>query len=807
MRISWRRIAGLPAMRILLFFALGILLQWHFPLPGRTLLAAAVAMLVLTVGLAIAASRRRALRPLRDATLLPLLLLCGMLRTADALEVQVPALLRWADLPDKRVLTGVVADEVRMSADRQRFRLSCRSIDTDSGSVPVEGCVLVSWRRSRYDAHDTLRPLRRGDRVRLRGRLRTPLPPRQPGGFDARRWLIGTHCLLQCSVSKGSDLAVTGHYTPGVFAEAVHAVRHFTRHALGTLYAARHSAVMAGLLLGDRSGIDDDVMEDFRRSGIMHILAVSGLHAGIILLLVFIPTERLPYPLRALLAAAGLWAFAAVTGFAPPVTRAAVMGSLAMGGVVLQRTGSAVNALAAAGLIILMTDPLELTGLSFQLSFTAVLGILLFHERVSAALLRPLPRAVRRRNITQKAAALLSLTISAQALSLPLLLDAFGQASPAGLLTNLAAVPLVFVVVSCGVLAVGAFPLSPWLADCFAATSAACLDGILSLSHALASLPGATVALPHLPVPLLLACVSAVIYISFSQGRLRQKAVLILLAFAALSALTPLVQESDEGNLRVTFLDVGQGDAAVIELPGGGAMLIDAGPGGDGGDAGSRNILPWLRRRGIEGLRGLLITHPDEDHRGGALSVLRGVAVDTVYVGGRWSAEGAAAALDSAMRVHARGVRDVRSGERLDLDEDVRLLVLSPPGGNDIEAGNGNSVVLLLIYGATRFLFTGDVDAEAERRMLREWGPLLQADVLKVGHHGSTTSSCPAFVLAVRPAHAVISAGRNNHFRHPRAEILTRLRLAGARISRTDVEGTLSFVSDGRRIVKDSGSP
>jgi competence protein ComEC len=789
-------------MRILLLFALGILLQWHFPLPGRLLLPAAAAMVAISACLAISAMRHRRLRPLRDAALIPLLMLCGMLRTADELERQPTMLLQWSDLPGKVILTGVVADEVRMSPDRQRFRLDCRRIETDSCSAPVEGTVLVSWRRSRYDAADSLRPLRRGNMVRLRGRLRTPLPPRQPGGFDARRWLIGEHCLLQCSVSKGSDLDVTGHQSPGAFANAVHAARMFTRDALGALYAPAQAAVMTGLLLGDRSAIGDEVMQDFRRSGIMHILAVSGLHAGIVLLIFFIPTERLPYPLRAVLASAGLWGFAAITGFAPPVTRAAVMGSLAMGGVVLQRPGSTVNALAAAGVIILVVDPLELTGLSFQLSFTAVLGILLFHERITTALLRPLPRSVRRSVLAQKVAALLALTVGAQTLSLPLLVEAFGEMSPVGLLTNLGAVPLVFVVVTCGALAVLLSPLSAWLANCFASTSAVCLDGILLLSGTLAAMPGAALPLPFLPVPLLLGYVAAVMYLTMSHGRLRQKTVLVLLTATAVAVLLPLARDSGDGLLRVTFLDVGQGDAAVITLPHGETVLIDTGPGGSSGDAGSRNILPWLRRHGVGKLRAMLITHPDEDHRGGAISVLQGIDVDTAYVGGAWPDDGPAAEADSMMRTCTHGVRDIRRGDRIGLSRDVRLFVLSPPPGKGITANNENSIVLLLAYGRTRFLFTGDADAGAERRMLNEWGSLLRADVLKVGHHGSTTSSCPAFVLAVRPAHAVISAGRNNRFGHPRAEILTRLRLAGARISRTDVEGTVTFVSDGVRVWK-----
>jgi competence protein ComEC len=802
MRYSWRRIAGLPAVRILVFLITGILLQWYLPLQGEVLLPLGAVLLLPCSVLAWKARRTLALRPLRDAAAALMVVLCGMLRTADTLEHEATALLAFADVSEKIYLSGMVSEEPRMAHDRQRFRMDCRLVEAGGRRTNVDGRVLVTWRRSRFDATDRLRTLRRGDSIRVRCRLRTPLPPRFPGGFDARSWLIGEQCLLMCSVSKGSDLTVITHEPQGFLTEAVHDIRSFVRGVLHARYTQEHASVMVGLLLGDRGLIDDETLENFRRSGIMHILAVSGLHAGIILLLVFIPTERLPYAVRAVLASAGLWLFAAVTGFAAPVTRAALMGTLTLSSVVLQRQGNTVNALAAAGVIILLINPLALTGLSFQLSFTAVLGILLFHARITDALLSRIPGWLARRALTRAAVNLLALTLSAQALSIPFLLHAFGEVSPAGLLTNLVAVPLVFLVVTCSVLSVVTSPFALFLAERCAAIAGLALDGILAASGFLAALPAAAVSIPALPIGALYAYVAVIMYVTTTYGRLRQKLALVGLSVVAVLLVASVLHPETPPQLRVTFLDVGQGDAALIELPDRSAVLIDTGPGGHGSDAGTRTILPYLRTRGIQTLHTLAITHPDEDHRGGAEAIVSALPVRQVLLGGSWPREGAAGALFRRMSALADTVRDVRAGQRIDFPGDARLYVLSPPPGEAIEASNEHSLVLLLQYGRTRFLFTGDADASAERVMIARYDSFLRADVLKVGHHGSTTSTSPGFAVKVAPSHALISAGRNNSFNHPRKEILTRLRLVGAKISRTDVEGSIVFVSDGEHVRK-----
>lgn len=826
MRRSLRRIARLPAVRFLLPFTAGLILQWHRPVPVAVLLSAAFALFTAAALLWLLHARlrpelRSRLPPLRNAAAVLLLLIAGMMHCRSALRTEHCDVLNFADRRERVLLTGVVAEDPRVAPDRLRFRLRCTDIvpgesvasptaespeklstACESGgaaadSLPVMGTVMVSYRRSAWEDSDTLQDLRWGDVVRLRCRLRTPLTPRNPGGFDARSWMISEGPLLFCSVSKGSDLEIIGFEDPGAAAQMITVMRRQTRRIIDQRYEPEHAAIMAGLLLGDRGGIGDDVMEDFRDAGIMHILAVSGLHAGIILLIVFMPLERLRYPLRAAIALLVLWCFAAMTGLAPPVVRAALMSTLFLGGVILQRRSDPVNSLAAAALVILLIDPLALFGLSFQLSFAAVLGILLFHERVCEALLRPLPRRMRR-SATRVPANLLALTISAQSLSLPLLAGSFGQVSPSGLLVNLPAVPMVFLAVTCGACSIVTGALG-WLSLRFAAVAGTALDVILLSADAAVRLPFATLSIPQLPAAAWIGYLVMLAWIGSSEGRLKQKLVMLVVATLALIACMRTAPQ-EHAVLRVAFLDVGQGDAAVIHLPAGEAVLVDAGAADERYDAGERVILPYLHRCGIRRLHALVLTHPDNDHRGGARAVLEAMPAGNILLGGRWPGEGEAGDLLRLMRSSGAAMQDVRAGSRLPLPGDVMLYVLSPPADSLLESSNEHSVVFRLDYGRTRFLFTGDADTEAEERMVRRYGGFLRATVLKVGHHGSATSTADAFLAQVRPSIAVISAGRNNRFRHPDGGVGARLLETGAHILRTDVDGAVLLESDGKDV-------
>jgi competence protein ComEC len=263
----------------------------------------------------------------------------------------------------------------------------------------------------------------------------------------------------------------------------------------------------------------------------------------------------------------------------------------------------------------------------------------------------------------------------------------------------------------------------------------------------------------------------------------------------------------------VTFLDVGQGDSAVIEAPSGRVVVIDGGgrPGTDeraGADPGSRVVVPFLRRRGLSTVDLLVATHPDDDHVQGLIAVASRLNVRSALDSG-YPDDAAPCQARLRRLLRSRGVPVYRAerGQTLDLGGGARLEVLNPPPGGAFLAGtrsdtNNASVVLRLTYGRARILFIGDAEAEAEQAMLDAAAPsALKADVLKVGHHGSRWSSSAPFLAAIRPSVAVISAGRSNNYNHPHSEVLDRLRAAGVRaVLRTDQAGAIQVETDGRTV-------
>jgi competence protein ComEC len=254
-------------------------------------------------------------------------------------------------------------------------------------------------------------------------------------------------------------------------------------------------------------------------------------------------------------------------------------------------------------------------------------------------------------------------------------------------------------------------------------------------------------------------------------------------------------------SLIVTFLDVGQGDAIVVKTPTGQVMAIDAGRSTPEGDEGRRSVIPFLRAQGINRLHGLLLTHPDDDHTGGAASILEQIPVDRLFINGAPSdAPGYRRALETARRRGAQIVTLAR-GQRLVFRDGVRAEVLNPPA--DLlslpQSDNENSLALRLVYGDTEFLLPGDAGSEAEEQMLRS-GADLRADVLKLGHHGSRTATSERFLEAVRPQAAIVSAGPRNLYGHPHAETMRRLESRQIAVFRTDRDGAITVYSDGRSL-------
>jgi competence protein ComEC len=731
----------------------------------------------------------------------------GALRFAYAQTAGRGDLAAWAG--DKVELTGTVTGEPELRGPRGvGYVLTVERV----GANPASGKVFVTQWGGRAPGF--------GERVSLEGRLKAPTGARTPGGFDQAAYLARQSVYF---VVDASEPRLLGPGALNPIRRAAVAARVRLEGVLKATLPPREAALAAGLLFGTRSDLPDDVKNAFQASGVLHLLAVSGGNVAMILLIPGWVLRRLGVKKRmvaALLIPVVVF-FVFLTGAGPSVMRAGLMALLVLLGEVLRREKDALNTLgAAASMLLLFWSPGLLFDVGFQLSAGATLGILLFARRFEGWLAPHVTKALGAW-LGPIAAAGLSVTLAAQVLVEPISLHTFGSFSTIAPLANLLVLTLVELIVPVGSLAtlVGLLFLpAARVLDWFVRLG---LVGLVWLVKALAAIPGAYLNVGHLPAAGMVAWYCLLVFAAwpparhaavqlaqrlYSRRRGLQAAVCVALVCAT-GFTWRLALADPPDTLRVTFLDVGQGDALVIQAPGGRSMVVDAGvalppdkkTGRPGFDAGAEVVVPFLKGQGIRRLDYLVLTHPDQDHAGGGAAILSGIPVGMVLKSDQGATEARyLAALDLARRKGVP-VRQPVAGERIDLGGGVVLDVLNPravPFSGTRSDDNSNCVALRLRYRKITMLFTCDLEAEVEQALV-DAGTPLRADVLKVSHHGSGHSSTQPFLEAVQPRYAVVSVGNGNSYGHPHAETLERLAGVGAQIYRTDRLGTVTARTDG----------
>ena len=713
------------------------------------------------------------------------------------------------------VLVGRVVDVPKSKDGRLRFRLAVDSVQTTASLPaamrPADGRVQATLVPD--DTLAALPPLHRGDRVRLTARLRPPLPRRNPADFDYAAYLERQGVRSTAVAYRTEALAVAGT-SLGPFGRGVEAVRAYISRTLAAHVPGDDArALLSALLLGERAALDDATTDAFRRTGLLHLLAISGLHVLLVGMLLYellrglLRRTRLSYAqvevARAVLTLAVLVVYAVLTGGSASVVRAVAMAAVLMGGNVLQRSSTGLNTLGVAALVVLAARPAQLFEPGFQLSFGAVAGLVALRPALEAAMNARVGRGWKRSAWRRELVGGTLATVSATLATLPILLFHFGRLPLAGVLLNLVAVPLTAFTFGAA-LATVAFGGVPGLGDLFGASAgllAGALEGLARTGdHALSAL---TLVHYETRAWVIAALVSALVTLALWPFRRMRGRMLIATAVLAVVAVGWNAWTARGGPaLDLVMLDVGQGDATLVVAPNGRTMLIDAGPRDERFDAGERVVLPHLERFGVQQIDALVVTHPHADHAGGALALLRAGVVHTLFHNGdNYSSALWQETLAEAARQNIP-VRVLHAGDTLALDPSVHFQVLSPaetlphpPETNDA------SVVLRLAYGQTTALLLGDAQLDAEAHLVARYRPLLAANVVKVGHHGSRTSSAPPLLNALRTpgCTAVVSVAARNRFGLPDEEVLARWTRTCPTVKATSLTGAVWLRSDGRR--------
>jgi competence protein ComEC len=721
----------------------------------------------------------------------------------------VAEIVRGADVSDEPAVSGS-ADPVGTSGGKgdlpsKRCHLLVDVRTVDGGRVTARAALTV------VNGVPDLAP---GDSIQFLGRLYLPIGYANPGLPDSRMLARAQGIDLLATVRSSADLHKVQGRTS--FLSSFRRCAFRLRQAMSRAINHRLSEPAAGfvrtMVVGERTDVPAQVEDGFRAAGATHVLSVSGLHLAVVAALVFqflhrlvarFPSWSLRIPPKALASALSLPAvgfYTLLTGEAVATVRSAIMASIVLGAAVINRPLSLAASIAAAAVVLLSRSPLALLDVSFQLSFASVIGLGLF-----ARWLLPLnsPRvSSRSRRALGWLLRSLSASFAASLVTLPLVAHHFGEITPAAPVGNLALVPIVeLVVLPCGLVGSLLALVQPWLGALPLLAAGWASRLALELAEIFRQFaPVILVRFPNWCETLLLVCAAACLLRAWMAESLHRMRWFLLGGAALVLALGSLfVRDAvrrTSSDLRLTFIDVGQGDSALIEGPAGFVALIDGGGHYDNSfDTGARIVEPVLRARGITKLDLVILSHPHPDHMNGLFRILRRFPVGALWTQG--DAGDNPAYWDLINLARERGVPTPSPGSFA--SSGLVVEALGPRVGNSIAVpaglgANDASLVVRFSYAGRRVLFTGDIgrDGEAELLGQNSAGMDLTCDILKMPHHGSRYSSSAEFLAAVLPRWAVASAGRYNRFNLPNPIAIERYVRRGIQVLRTDHAGAVT---------------
>lgn len=663
------------------------------------------------------------------------------------------------------------------SPTRQGFTLNARLIEEGVPTLPVK-------------LHFEQGEILQNDWIQIETKLKRPTRYKNPGSFNYRRYLERTGIFLTGTVPAGGWSLLKRDNQEGLLGK----LRLSIHQKISEAVQGDARDFLLALLLGERSPLSPSLWDSFRKTGTAHLLAISGQHIGMVALVSFFPifwflkrssTLLLLTPARkiALLFSLIPATFYALLAGAPPsAIRAVIIAWLAFAALSSHRDFDLYSALAAAAVLILLFQPSALFHLSFQLSFLAVLSMALFSFSITG----PLNRSLRWLLYTAIASAAATLGTA------PLVAYHFHQFPVGGILFNLIAIPFCTLILFLALILLPLSFLHPFSLKLLEFPTRLFLDLIqrgADHSWVLSLYPNEKE---------LIVCYSLLLLIALFWHQPRWKKPLLLVTPFLIILWIVFSRPSDR--LRVTFLDVGQGDAVLIQTPDQKNILIDGGGFLIPGkpilfDVGEEVVVPFLKREGISKIDLMILSHPHPDHYGGLRAVVKNFPVREFWWNGQRFPDETFHELFSLLQGKGVKIRPVQSGVRWQSGP-ITLETLYPEK-IDLEKNiNNNCLVHRLTYDQVRFLLTGDIERRAEDLIVKQV-PDLKATVLKIPHHGSRSSSSVPLIDEVSPRYAVISLGEGNMFHFPHEGVLEKYERRDIKIFRTDQNGAVTFITDG----------
>ncbi|RJR37251.1 MAG: DNA internalization-related competence protein ComEC/Rec2 [Desulfobacteraceae bacterium] len=732
----------------------------------------------------------------------------------DVHEHQASRLSALAEAGEEVMIRGTVIEPVTMTDDFSRILLRPDGVSRQGEEIAPSGNLLVQV----YNHSRLFFP---GDTLLLRARLRPFRNFENPGRYDYEQAMMIKGIVCAASVSDGRGVVPLGKGSLGSIGGVVESLRGFLRNFIKQELYPRQAAVFRALILGETQDVDHELRDLFTKTGLGHILAVSGLHVGMIALAVFFCIRRVisrsyrlalrldVQKIAALVTCAVVAGYAVLAGFQVSSQRAMVMVLAYLFSIVLGREKEIWSTFSLAALAVLAIDPHSIFSLSFHLSFGAVLGLLLLASPVQVAI----GKVVQRLGGGMEASALIRYIVGAAAATFaatlflaPLIAFYFHRISIVSLPANLMVLPILGIwILPLGLLSAVTAMVSTPLASLFLLAGSWGLDIVLMIMEFWGnfSLAEVWVIRPNL-LEMAIFYGILICLLQLKRGNRAKICLALLVAVFAGDVLYWVKKTQFNSHMKVTFLDVGAGHAALVQFPGRKRMLIDGGGSvREDFDIGRMVVAPSLLALKIKRVDYLVLSHPESDHMNGLPFIASHFKPREFWHNGDRVETGPYRKLMETLR--NRGVV-----ERLPLNlkepveiGNVRVELLHPETGGDRSGSmkfNDRSMVLRITHGRNSFLFPGDLEKEGESAVISRKGASLRSDVLLVPHHGSRSSCSEQFLDMVNPALCVISARETIPARMPHPDTLRRVERRGCRVFRTDRVGAISVTSKGDKL-------
>ncbi len=643
--------------------------------------------------------------------------------------------------------------------------------------------------------------LKYGDLIEINGEYKIPSKARNYKGFDYREYLKTKKIYGSIKLDNNS-IKIIEENKLNVVLTLSNKIRNHIINASDKALPERTNKLLIGILLGDKTQIEEDIIENFKISNLTHMLSVSGAHTSYIILgVTYILSKgniskRWIYVITILI----LILFMFLTNFTTSVIRACCMSIIVLGANLIYRKPDIWASISISLLIILIINPFAINEIGLQLSYLGTIGIIVFNKSIESLL--------NKIKINSKISKLLSVTISAQIMIMPIMAYKFNTISLTFFISNVLASPFLGISIILGFITIFISLISFTLAKILAILLNFSLETLIFISEFTAKLPLSSILIktPYAFSIIIIYCLVLIlnyiysIYNSKANLRLFQKRILkrinkrkilsIITAFILIFNIFSFCCSLIPKDLIIHFIDVGQGDSCLIISPNNKKILID------GGEGEPEVLLSYLLDRRIKTIDYIIISHFDSDHCNGLIEVIKKLDIKNILISKQAYFCDEYKNIANIINSKKIKVIFVKQGDELNIEENVKLDIFYPSNELEYEDLNNNSVVTKLTYNSLSILFTGDIEKSEENLLGKYKNGELESEVLKVAHHGSKTSSSKEFLEAVKPKIALIGVGENNKFGHPYEGVLERLKNINCKIYRTDQMGEIEIKID-----------